>query len=479
MENFKPKPEVINAAQNNGYVLKQERSPELEALIIYLVNYLKPKVLTDLQEKVLRGAWHGRTYLKISEQTFNDADYIKGIGASIWKILSKALSENVTKRNIKLVTKRNYQKLLDINQKTQQKTIKIPKVTNFVSNAATSCKENVTNQYQDWGEAVDISDFHGRTQELVSLEKWLVNDRARLIALLGMGGIGKTSLAAKLARQVAPEFEIVIWKSLRNAPDFKNFLSEIIFAVCNRQIFCISDTIEGEIENIMDCLRKKRCLLIFDHLDNILASGKLGGQYLEHYQGYGQLIRRIQDESHQSTLIITSREKPLGLSLREGHKSLVRSQIIKGLSHDAALNILDDRGLIGSRATLKQFCDRCDGNPLILKMATATIETLFTGNVQHFLSHHTLLYGSIWQLLDQQFQRLSSLEQQLIYYLALENNNISLTQLPNSIREQIPHCQIIEALESLQGRSLIEITETGFIQQPIILEYLKKKLFNY
>ena len=46
------------------------------------------------------------------------------------------------------------------------------------------------------------------------------------------------------------------------------------------------------------------------------------------------------------------------------------------------------------------------------------------------------------------------------------------------MRSKIPYCQIIKALESLQGRSLIEMTETGFMQQRIMLDYLKKKLFN-
>ncbi|ELS00635.1 NB-ARC domain-containing protein [Xenococcus sp. PCC 7305] len=485
MDNLQPKAEAISTAENNGHVIKQERSHELEELITYLVNYLKPRVLSDLQEKVLRGAWSGQTYVKIAEKTFNDPDYLKGIGANLWKILSEALSENVTKRNIKLVVKRKHQKLLDINQKTHHEEINLPKVTKSALKTATLGNESVTNSYRDWGDAPDSSLFHGRTQELATLERWLIGDcdrnyrRSRVLALLGIGGIGKTALAAKLARQVAPKFDIVIWKSLRNAPNFKNFLSELIFTSGDRQMFCISDTAEGQINNLMDYLRRNRCLLIFDHLDNILASGKLGGQYLDGYQGYGQLLRRIQDESHQSSVIITSREKPTGLSLREGRKSLVRSHVVKGLAKDAMLKILDDRGLTGSESTLQQFCDRCEGNPLILKMATATIEALFAGDLHKFISHNNnLLYGGIWQLLDQQFQRLSGLEQQLTYYLALENKDASFTQLADNIGGKIPYCQIIEALESLQGRSLIEITATGFIQQPIMLEYLKKKLLS-
>jgi MinD superfamily P-loop ATPase len=33
-----------------------------------------------------------------------------------------------------------------------------------------------------------------------------------------MGGIGKTALSVKLAKEIQSEFEYVLWKSLRNAP---------------------------------------------------------------------------------------------------------------------------------------------------------------------------------------------------------------------------------------------------------------------
>jgi len=67
---------------------------------------------------------------------------------------------------------------------------------------------------QDWGEAPDVSVFYGRNAELTMLEQWIVSDRYRLVALLGMGGIGKTALSVKLAEQIQGEFEYVIWRSL-------------------------------------------------------------------------------------------------------------------------------------------------------------------------------------------------------------------------------------------------------------------------
>jgi hypothetical protein len=46
----------------------------------------------------------------------------------------------------------------------------------------------------------DPGAFYGRQAELDQLKRWVVNERSRLVAILGIGGQGKTALAAHLAR---------------------------------------------------------------------------------------------------------------------------------------------------------------------------------------------------------------------------------------------------------------------------------------
>jgi signal recognition particle GTPase len=86
----------------------------------------------------------------------------------------------------------------------------------------------IANKHQDWGEAIDVSLFYGRTEELTTLEQWIVTDRCRLVTVLGMGGMGKTAIAAKVAAQVQHEFEYVIWRSLRNAPLLETLTCDLV-----------------------------------------------------------------------------------------------------------------------------------------------------------------------------------------------------------------------------------------------------------
>jgi MinD superfamily P-loop ATPase len=49
-----------------------------------------------------------------------------------------------------------------------------------------------------------------------------------LVAILGIGGIGKTALSIKLAETIQPQFEYVIWRSLHNAPSVESLLASLI-----------------------------------------------------------------------------------------------------------------------------------------------------------------------------------------------------------------------------------------------------------
>jgi transcriptional regulator with XRE-family HTH domain len=87
----------------------------------------------------------------------------------------------------------------------------------------------------DWGEAPEVVGFHGRAGELETLGRWVLADRCRVVALLGLGGIGKTALAARLAHELAPTFERVYWRGLRDAPPASEWLAGALGFVSDRR----------------------------------------------------------------------------------------------------------------------------------------------------------------------------------------------------------------------------------------------------
>ncbi len=164
----------------------------------------------------------------------------------------------------------------------------------------------------DWGEAVDISNFYNRETELATLQQQIIHDRDRLILLLGMGGIGKTSLAAKLAHTVQSDFEYVIWRSLHDAPPLETLLADLVLFLSAQQ-----DS-RAEVGRLIHWLRSRRCLVILDNAETLFQDGYCAGKYRVGYEAYGQLFRSIAESHHQSCILLTSREKLPEVAAMEG-----------------------------------------------------------------------------------------------------------------------------------------------------------------
>ncbi|WP_272819380.1 NB-ARC domain-containing protein [Scytonema hofmannii] len=330
---------------------------------------------------------------------------------------------------------------------------------------------NIVNKRSDWGEAMDVSVFYGRTIELNHLHQWILGSRSRIVAVLGMGGIGKTALAAKLAQQVQAEFEYVIWRSLRNAPPLETLLTELVPFVSSQQ------ETKGEISRLIHYLHASRCLLILDNWETILLAGDHVGQYRPGYEGYGELLKVIGEVAHQSCLLLTSREKPAEIATMEGVDQAVHSLTLRG-SFEVAQALVQSRGLLGTEEEKQHLCDRYSNTPLALKIVATSIADLFDSKIGEFLEEDTVVFNGVRRLLDQQFQRLSALEKSIMYWLAINREWTSIGELYEDIVPVVSKANLIEALESLSWRSLIEKQGSRYTQQPVVMEYVTEHLIE-
>jgi WD40 repeat protein len=340
----------------------------------------------------------------------------------------------------------------------------------------------------DLEEEVCVSVFYGRTAELALMKQWLLMEHCRILALLGIGGIGKTSLAAKLVHEIQGRFEYVIWRSLYNAPPLYELLANLIQFFSDAQVLeaDLPNSVDGRISRLIDYLREHRCLIILDNFETILQSGAIAGSYREGYEKYGQLIKRVGQTIHQSCLVLTSREKPKDVASLEGEALPIRSLQLRGLSEEEGKRIFNSKGLVGEDSKKKALIEDYCGNPLVLKIVATTIQDVFNGNISELFNQIIAGFGDIGALLEQQFERLSNVEREVMYWLAINREPITLSQLREDIVSPGTAHRLVEALESLVRRSLIdkatpiqvEKSAPLFTIEPILMEYVTNKLIK-
>ncbi|WP_026103034.1 hypothetical protein [Pseudanabaena sp. PCC 6802] len=452
--------------------------------------------LNNLQELVFRKSWEGLSYVEIADQHGYDPEYIKQVGSNVWKLLTQELGFKISKSNFRAVIRRYISK--ESGGRYEQKEAWKVFIGEDVSEESLSEKSAKDPPLQqDWGAAIDLHTFYGRERELNLLSQWILGDTSnpiqngcRLVMLLGMGGIGKTSLSIKLAKQICEQFDFVIWRSLQNAPPFLELLTDSIQFLFPRKGMPVPEATAIKGSLLVDFFQSSRCLMILDNMESILRSGDNSGEFRVGYEDYALFFKQVGEENHQSCILLTSRERPRLLEPLAGDLLPVRFMPLQGLVRPEVIQIFKLRGdFSATTEEWDKLTAHYAGNPLALQMVAPVIQDLFDGNIAQFLEllyQGTLIFNDIRNLIDRQWQRLSVKEQEIMHWLAIEREPISLHDLAERILPSSTNIDLLEALMSLSRRSLIEkITLhepnkkiTRFTLQPVIMEYVIQKFVD-
>jgi WD40 repeat protein/transcriptional regulator with XRE-family HTH domain len=332
---------------------------------------------------------------------------------------------------------------------------------------------------QDWGDAPDLLGFIGRSNELETLAGWVLDERGRLLAILGMGGIGKTSFAARLAHEVAPGFERLYWRSLRDVPPIGEWLGGAIGFLSDQHL--VPPTTESDrLALLVELLRERRCLLVLDNFPTVLEQQAAEGRYHVGSEAYAHLVRAVGAATHQSCVVLTSREAPSELTILRSEA--VRSFLLAGLRTEEVQVLLAANQLIGTHEQWAELRARFGGNGLALKVVGETIRELFGGDLGSFLAEPgaSSVFGDIRRVLSEQIEHSSAAEQRVLRTLALEREPMGVPMLLEGVGPRVNRGAVLTALEALRRRSLVERAEVAraatFTLQPVVLQYVTDRL---
>jgi hypothetical protein len=429
--------------------------------------------LTDVQILILQGALHGQTYTQIAANSHYSVSYIKKLaGPALWHLLSEGLGEEVSKTNFQTALARV--------------AIAHPSHPPPAQQPSTPATRHPIAQLST---VPNPSLFFGREQELDSLAQGIVQDRCPMILVSGLGGIGKTTLLARCARQQQAAFDWIVVQSLGDAPTLANVLENLLLARLGEP-GALATPGNGQMQQLMEVLKTHRCLMVLDQMEGILQGGELTGQYLPHCQELGEFLHHLAEGEHESCLVVSGREQPAALLALASDGLPIRHLKLRGLAMEPAKQLLQIKGVNIAQPGVEDLIQMHRGNPLALQIVSTTIQELFDGNVAQLLKQGTIVIGDpLLTLLDEQFERLSEIEKGVIYWLALEPQ--ALTQLRENTRYIVSApSELLKTLQSLKRRSLLEeeqhpeeglpqkSDETLFMLQPIVLRYVLKQLIT-
>lgn len=361
------------------------------------------------------------------------------------------------------------------------------------SHLARNMGRATTKKCCDWGNAPDTPTFYGRTEELATLEQWVVTDRCRLIAIVGMrgvgkthlsvklgkGGIGKTDLSLQLAKGIQDEFECVIWRSLINTPCLSELLLDLVKILSNQSEVTLPTDQDQQIACLHKYLKARRSLIILDNVESILSGGDRTEDYGNGYEGYGELFQQVSTRSHQSCVLLTSRQAPHNLKHLAGTGRPVRYLKLSGLDTHSGKKIFETIGnFTGSEQDWQHLIDFYNGNPLALELTAHHIQQIFQGDIAQFLQIGKPIFDDLRELLNWHFDGLTDREKEVLIWLAIEREPVTITALQANIVSPLAIRQLPQTLSSLQSRLPLESSASGFTLQPVLMEYVTEHLIE-
>jgi predicted ATPase/DNA-binding winged helix-turn-helix (wHTH) protein len=311
----------------------------------------------------------------------------------------------------------------------------------------------------------ELTSFVGRRKELLELRE--VSASTRLLSLTGAGGVGKTRLAIRLARDLLNEFSDGVWLVDLAPLSAPNLVAQTIATVLG-----IREELQRSIrEALIDRLRDRELLLVLDTCEHLI-------------DGCAELVEALLRGAPALQILATSREA-LGvpgetvrripsLSLPEALPS-VR---LDALEHADATQLFIERAravdpgftpTLDNAEVVVRICRRLDGIPLAIELAAARVNVLSPAQIAARLQDRfRLLTGSartavarqrtLEATVDWSYQLLSEAERHLLSRLSVFPAAWTLEAAEHVCGgDGIDELDVLDSLSRLVNKSLLTL----------------------
>ncbi|MEM9947411.1 MAG: AAA family ATPase, partial [Cyanobacteria bacterium P01_D01_bin.36] len=395
-----------------------------------------------------------------------------------------------------------------------------------------------------WNDAPALNLFQGRRDAIAALKRWILQPATahKLLAICGIGGIGKTSLARKLAEDLNGYFEQVVWLTARKHQTPSELLQVLLEILPAAKSDRKSNNLPAEVLSEIDSASPKMvqrlitqlisrfsqqpCLVVIDGFEAVFkgyqdspaavdtlnaaemnqnstptfyaSRQQQASLYRDDLKAYGDLFEALRQPlaknlldttpkqtnknlSARSCLVLTSREKPKELLSIPENDPLSVLYTLDGLKDHEAARMLSQFRLQGRATDYKELVDRYYGHPMALRLAASAVKDMFYGRIRDFLDQEISVFDDLRSVLKTQFRRLSPDEIEVMYWLAINHVPCTLEDLQADIVSQDLKKNLLYILQSLERRFLVQVKQGeggSFELHPIVEEYVLNRFIR-
>ena len=328
--------------------------------------------------------------------------------------------------------------------------------------------------------------FFGRERELEEVKSELSS--ARLLTLLGMGGLGKTRLSLQVAAEVMHEYLDGVWfLDLAPIRDPALLVGEAAHVLGVRE-----ELDRPLLQTLCAHLKTRRVLLILDNCEHLLKPTAELAHALVKAAPYVRLLA----SSRQALRVPAERVYPiLPLPLPqpgEGVEALLRSPAVRlfvdrAKSHKPAFE-LNER----EAPAVASLVARLEGIPLALELAAARVRSLSVADINtRLMDRYKLLTGgarvleerqqTLRALVDWSYELLTEPEQTVLNRLSVFSGGFDMPAAEAVCgADPLAQGDVLDYIESLLEKSLVMLDDreehTRYRMLETIRDYAREKL---